>query len=33
MGILSVYLNDMNLDDANFYEDDLKTINHVGRLD
>ena len=28
MGILSVDLNNINLDDANFYEDDPKTIVH-----
>ena len=29
MGILSVDLNNINLDDANFHEDDPKTIIHV----
>ena len=29
MGILSVDLNNINLDDGNFDEDDSKTIIHV----
>ena len=28
-GIFNVGFNNINLDDANFYEDDLKTIFHV----
>ena len=32
MGILSVNLNNINLDDDNFYEDDPKSIIHVRLL-
>ena len=32
MGILSVDLNNINLDCANFYEDDHKTVIHVRLL-
>ena len=32
MGILSVDLDNMNLDDANFFKDDPKAIIHVRRL-
>ena len=32
MGIFSVDLNNINLDDANFHENDLKTIIHVRPL-
>ena len=32
MCVFSVDLNNINLDDANFYEDDPKTIIHVRRL-
>ena len=32
MGILSVDFNNINLDDANFYEDDPKTIIHFRHL-
>ena len=32
MGILSVNLNDINLDDANCYEDDPKIIIHIRHL-
>ena len=32
IGILSVDLNDINLDDANFFEDDPKTIIQVRLL-
>ena len=32
MGILSVNLNNINLDDGNFYEDDPKSIIHVRLL-
>ena len=32
VGILSVDLNNTNLDDVNFYEDDPHPINHVGLL-
>lgn len=32
MGIFRVDLNNVNLGDANFSEDDLKTIIHVGSM-
>ena len=32
MCVFSVDLNNINLDDPNFYEDDPKTIIHVRRL-
>ena len=32
MCVFSVDLNNINLDDANFYEDDPKTIINVRRL-
>ena len=32
MGILRVDLNNVNLSDSNFSEDDLKTIIHVGSM-
>ena len=32
MGILSVNINNINLDDFNFYEDDLQTIIDVRLL-
>ena len=32
MGILSVDLNDINLDDVNFDKDDLETIIHIRLL-